>query len=126
MTTDKARKRATRERMSKTGERYAAARRHTIAKLPQRCSRSRGWPTGRSARAAAGRGTSGSGSSTTGAPGADAPRHRAVAPGGARRAGMVGADRDGRLRARPGDASVERDVRRLLRVRVEDGIRSTW
>ena len=33
MTTDKARKRATRERMAKTGERYAAARRHTGTKL---------------------------------------------------------------------------------------------
>jgi hypothetical protein len=36
MTTDKARKRATRERMTKTGERYAAARRHTATKLPPR------------------------------------------------------------------------------------------
>jgi hypothetical protein len=36
MTTDKARKRATRERMSKTDERYVAARRHTVAKLPPR------------------------------------------------------------------------------------------
>ena len=36
MTTDKARKRATRERMTKTGERYAAARRHTGTKLPPR------------------------------------------------------------------------------------------
>ena len=36
MTTDKARKRATRERMTKTGERYAAARRRTAAKLPPR------------------------------------------------------------------------------------------
>ena len=36
MTTDKARKRATRERMTKTGERYAAARRHTASKLPPR------------------------------------------------------------------------------------------
>ena len=36
MTTEKARKRATRERMTKTGERYAAARRHTATKLPPR------------------------------------------------------------------------------------------
>jgi uncharacterized protein YndB with AHSA1/START domain len=36
MTTDKARKRATRDRMATTGERYAAARRHTAAKLPPR------------------------------------------------------------------------------------------
>ena len=36
MTTEKARKRATRERMTKTGERYAAARRHTGTKLPPR------------------------------------------------------------------------------------------
>jgi hypothetical protein len=36
MTTQKARKRATRERMTKTGERYAAARRHTGTKLPPR------------------------------------------------------------------------------------------
>ena len=36
MTTEKARKRATRERMTKTGERYAAARRHTASKLPPR------------------------------------------------------------------------------------------
>jgi Domain of unknown function (DUF4287) len=36
MTTDKARKRATRDRMGKTGERYAAARRHTATKLPPR------------------------------------------------------------------------------------------
>ena len=36
MTTQKARKRATRERMTKTGERYAAARRHTATKLPPR------------------------------------------------------------------------------------------
>jgi hypothetical protein len=36
MTTQKARKRATRERMAKTGERYAAARRHTGTKLPPR------------------------------------------------------------------------------------------
>jgi hypothetical protein len=36
MTTDKARKRATRDRVARTGERYAAARRHTAAKLPPR------------------------------------------------------------------------------------------
>jgi len=36
MTTEKARKRVTRERMAKTGERYAAARRHTATKLPPR------------------------------------------------------------------------------------------
>jgi hypothetical protein len=36
MTTEKARKRATRERMTKTGERYAAAHRHTATKLPPR------------------------------------------------------------------------------------------
>lgn len=36
MTTDKARKRATRDRMTRTGERYAAARRHTATKLPPR------------------------------------------------------------------------------------------
>ena len=36
MVTQKARKRATRERMTKTGERYAAARRHTATKLPPR------------------------------------------------------------------------------------------
>jgi hypothetical protein len=36
MTTEKARKRATRGRMAKTGERYAAARRHTATKLPPR------------------------------------------------------------------------------------------
>jgi uncharacterized protein DUF4287 len=36
MTTDRARKRATRDRMTKTGERYAAARRHTGTKLPPR------------------------------------------------------------------------------------------
>ena len=36
MTSDKARKRATRDRMQKTGERYAAARRHTAVKLPPR------------------------------------------------------------------------------------------
>ena len=36
MTTEKARTRATRERMTKTGERYAAARRHTATKLAPR------------------------------------------------------------------------------------------
>jgi hypothetical protein len=65
MTTRKARKRATRERMAKTGERSAAARRHTGTKLP-RGSRSRGWPTPRSALAAARPGTSGAGSWTPG------------------------------------------------------------
>jgi hypothetical protein len=34
MTTDKARKRAVRSRMTKTGERYAAARRHVVATSP--------------------------------------------------------------------------------------------
>jgi hypothetical protein len=34
MTTDKARKRAVRSRMAKTGERYAAARRHVVADTP--------------------------------------------------------------------------------------------
>jgi hypothetical protein len=34
MTTDKARKRAVRSRMTKTGERYAAARRHVVAAEP--------------------------------------------------------------------------------------------
>ena len=34
MTTDKARKRAVRERMTKTGERYAAARRHVVRRAP--------------------------------------------------------------------------------------------
>jgi hypothetical protein len=33
MTTDKARKRAVRTRMQKTGERYAAARRHVVAAM---------------------------------------------------------------------------------------------
>jgi hypothetical protein len=38
MTTDKARKRAVRDRMTKTGERYAAARRHVARDVPERAS----------------------------------------------------------------------------------------
>jgi len=75
MTTEKARKRATRERMTKTGERYAAAR-PTPPRSCRPASRTGHDPT----PIRKGTGSTwddGSASSTTGRHAADAPRHRA-------------------------------------------------
>ena len=116
MTTDKARKRATRERMAKTGERYAAARRHTATKLPPRVEdpgmtddairKGQRQDLGRVFRILDDWG--GTERST---------RHRTLAARRAGRARMVVADGDGRLRAGPRQCG--RATRRPAQVSVQ-------
>ena len=108
MTTDKARKRAVRSRMQKTGERYAAARRHVVhdgdgrrtrrlPPLPPRVA-DPGVSEAASARAPVRAGTTGSASSTTGTPHRAPTRRSPGTYGASRRRRLVGAVGHGRLR----------------------------
>ena len=136
MTTDKARKRAVRTRMTKTGERYAAARRHVVADDgPATTPNSAGPPTTRR-RPGHDRGRHHDGHRSglgplvpparrLGRGGSLAHGHRAVHPRGAGRQRLVGAGRDRRLRTGSWAARDASDQARLRGERLQDGRRAT-
>ena len=136
MTTDKARKRAVRTRMTKTGERYAAARRHVVADEapadpaspagPPAARRRPGHDRGRHRdRHRSGLGPLVPPARRLGRGGALAHRHRAVHPRGAGRQRLVGAGRDRRLRTGSWAARDASDQARLRGERLQDGRRAT-